>query len=61
MLDIQKLASDFAHAIVAVGCPSSDGRYRFVMLTDGATAYEVEEAIKSGEWAHGRPLLNPGK
>jgi hypothetical protein len=35
--------------------------YRFVMLPDGATAYGVEEAIKSGEWGHGRPLLNPGK
>jgi hypothetical protein len=34
--------------------------YRFVMLPDGATAYGVEAAIKSGEWGHGRPLLNPG-
>jgi hypothetical protein len=34
--------------------------YRFVMLTDGAAAYAVEAAIKSGEWEHGRPLLNPG-
>jgi hypothetical protein len=35
--------------------------YRFVMLPDGATAREVESAIKSGEWGHGRPLLNPGR
>ena len=34
--------------------------YRFVMLPDGAAAYAVETAIKSGEWEHGRPLLNPG-
>lgn len=34
--------------------------YRFVMLSDGAAAYIVEAAIKSGEWEHGRPLLNPG-
>ena len=33
--------------------------YRFVMLPDGAAAYGVEAAIKSGEWEHGRPLLNP--
>src|SRR4029077_18223680 len=35
--------------------------YRFVMLPDGAAAYAVEAAIKSGEWAHGRPFLNPGR
>ena len=35
--------------------------YRFVMLADGATAYTVEAAIKSGGWEHGRPLLNPGR
>jgi hypothetical protein len=35
--------------------------YRFVLLPDGSTAYAVEAAIKSGEWEHGRPLLNPGK
>jgi len=34
--------------------------YRFVMLPDGAAAYTVETAIKSGKWEHGRPLLNPG-
>jgi hypothetical protein len=34
--------------------------YRFVMLSDGAAAYIVEAAIKSGEWEYGRPLLNPG-
>jgi hypothetical protein len=34
--------------------------YRFVMLPDGAAAYAIETAIKSGEWEHGRPLLNPG-
>ena len=34
--------------------------YRFVMVPDGATAYTVEAAIKSGKWEHGRPLLNPG-
>jgi hypothetical protein len=34
--------------------------YRFVMAPDGATAYTVEAAIKSGKWEHGRPLLNPG-
>jgi hypothetical protein len=35
--------------------------YRFVMLPDGAAAYAVETAIKSGEWKHGRPFLNPGR
>jgi hypothetical protein len=35
--------------------------YRFVMLPEGAAAYEVEKAIKKGEWEHGRPLLNPGR
>jgi hypothetical protein len=34
--------------------------YRFVMLPDGAAAYAVEAAIKSGEWELGRPILNPG-
>lgn len=34
--------------------------YRFVMLPDGAAAYAVEAAIKSGTWEYGRPLLNPG-
>jgi len=33
--------------------------YRFVMLPDGAAAYAVEAAIKSGSWGHGRPLLDP--
>ena len=31
------------------------------MLPDGAAAYAVEAAIKSGEWEHGRPFLNPGR
>ena len=35
--------------------------FRFVMLPDGAPAYIVEAAIKSGDWEHGRPLLNPRK
>src|SRR5271166_6924169 len=35
--------------------------YRFVLLPDGSAAYAVEAAIKSGEWAHGRPLLNPAR
>lgn len=37
--------------------------YRFAMLPDGAAAYAVEAAIKSGGggWEHGRPLLNPGR
>jgi hypothetical protein len=35
--------------------------YRFVILADGAAAYTIEAAIKSGEWEHGRPLLNPGR
>ena len=34
--------------------------YRFVVVPDGATAYTVEAAVKSGKWEHGRPLLNPG-
>jgi hypothetical protein len=32
--------------------------YRFVTVPDGAAAYTVEAAIKSGK-EHGRPLLNP--
>ena len=35
--------------------------YRFVMLPDGAAAYTVEAAIKSGDWDYGPPLLNPRK
>jgi hypothetical protein len=35
--------------------------YRFVMLPDAAMAFAVEATLKSGQWAHGRPLLNPGK
>jgi Phage integrase family len=34
--------------------------YRFVILPDGASAYAIEAAIKSGGWEHGRSLLNPG-
>jgi hypothetical protein len=33
--------------------------YRFVVVPDGAAAYALEAAIKSGEWEHGAPLLNP--
>ena len=33
--------------------------YRFTMLPDGAAAYTLEAAIKSGGWGHGRPLLIP--
>jgi hypothetical protein len=36
-------------------------RYRFVTQPDGAAAYAIESAIKSGKWEYGRPLLNPGK
>jgi hypothetical protein len=35
--------------------------YRFVVLADGTTARQAEAAIKCGEWAHGKPLLNPGR
>jgi hypothetical protein len=35
--------------------------YRFVVVLDGAAAFAIEAAIKSGNWAHGRPLLNPGR
>ena len=35
--------------------------YRFVMLPAGAAAYAVEAAIKSGDWEHGRPFLNPAR
>jgi len=35
--------------------------YRFLILPDGAAAYALEGAIKTGEWKHGRPLLNPGR
>jgi hypothetical protein len=35
--------------------------YRFVVLPDGLAAYAVEAAIKSGEWEHGQPLLNPAR
>jgi len=36
-------------------------RYRFVILPDAASAYEIEAVIKSDGWPYGRPLLNPGK
>jgi hypothetical protein len=35
--------------------------YRFAMRPNGAAAYEVEMAIKSGGWEYGGPLLNPGR
>jgi hypothetical protein len=35
--------------------------YRFLILPDGAAAYALEGAIKTGEWKHGRPILNPGR
>jgi hypothetical protein len=44
--------------------PQSDHEnlsYRFVMLPDGAAAYALEAAIRSGEWEYSRPLLNPGR
>jgi hypothetical protein len=34
--------------------------YRFA-VPDGRTAYQVEAAIKSGDWEYDRPLLNPQK
>jgi hypothetical protein len=42
-------------------CTHENLSYRFVVLPDGAAAYALEAAIKSGEWEHGRPLLNPGR
>jgi hypothetical protein len=35
--------------------------YRFVILTDGKAARDLEAAIKDGKWEPGRPLLNPAK
>lgn len=35
--------------------------YRFAMLPDGATAFEIEAKIKSGSWTYGPPFLNPGR
>src|SRR5262245_30891829 len=35
--------------------------YRYCVVTDGAQAYAVEAAIKSGSLEPGRPLLNPKK
>ena len=35
--------------------------YRFVMVPDAATAFAVEATLQSGQWMHGRPLLNPGR
>ena len=29
--------------------------YRFVILTDGKTAYALEAAIKGGKWESGKP------
>jgi hypothetical protein len=34
--------------------------YRFEMLPDGKAAFALEALIKSGEWPHGKPLLNLG-
>jgi hypothetical protein len=42
-------------------CIHENLRYRFVMLPDAASAYEIEAIIKSGGWAYGCPLLNPGR
>lgn len=33
--------------------------YRYVVLPDGAAAYETERHVRSGAWGHGVPLLNP--
>jgi hypothetical protein len=35
--------------------------YRFIVLPDGAAAYEVERQVRSGAWGRGVPLLNPEK
>jgi hypothetical protein len=35
--------------------------HRFVILADGKAALALEAAIKAGEWAPGKPLLNPEK
>ena len=35
--------------------------YRFMVTHDGPSAYSIEANIKNGAWAHGRPLLNPGR
>ena len=34
--------------------------YRFVELADGPEAGRLEAALRRGEWAAGKPLLNPG-
>jgi hypothetical protein len=33
--------------------------YRYTIAPDGAAAHATEATIRSGEWAFGRPLLNP--
>ena len=33
--------------------------YRFVVLSDGAGARELEQQVRSGAWGRGVPLLNP--
>lgn len=35
--------------------------YRFIILSDGKTAYAVETKIRRGDWAFGCPLLNFGR
>ena len=35
--------------------------YRFMLVPDGSAAYTVETVIKSGDWEHGPPLLNPAR
>jgi hypothetical protein len=34
--------------------------YRFFIVRDGASAFEMERSIRTGAWGHGKPLLNPG-
>jgi len=35
--------------------------YRFLIVQDGASAFSIERSIVSGDWGHGKPLLNPRK
>ena len=35
--------------------------YRFLIVRDGASAFEIERSICNGAWGHGKPLLNPRK
>jgi hypothetical protein len=58
--DIEDVASGRHHMDAYVRKYIHDNLgYRFVILPNGKTAFDIEKLIKGGAWKHGKPLLNP--